>query len=123
MGLGALRATELRSGWSVVLLLVCLPAGAADYTVTATTDTGAGSGLTGDLRYCITQANASADLSNSIGFNIPGGGPQTINLTSSLPTITNCSLLDATGQPGYAGTPMVCLNGPTTGGCLTIATA
>ena len=29
----------------------------ATYTVNALTDTGAGSGTTGDLRYCINQSN------------------------------------------------------------------
>src|SRR6516164_10925062 len=57
------------------------------YTVNATTDTGTGSGTTGDLRYCITQATAAAG--NSINFDTTVfGTPQTITLTSALPTIT-----------------------------------
>jgi hypothetical protein len=36
------------------------------YKVNATTDTGAGSGLTGDLLYCITQANANPNTAGSV---------------------------------------------------------
>jgi hypothetical protein len=35
------------------------------YTVNATTDTGAGSGTTGDLLYCINQANANSNPGGS----------------------------------------------------------
>src|SRR4051794_16623430 len=48
----------------------------AAYTVNALTDTGAGVGTAGDLRYCLTQANASA------------GVPDTIDLTGVSGTIT-----------------------------------
>jgi hypothetical protein len=62
------------------------------YTVTSTGDTGAGSGLNGDLRYCITQANANAGT-NTIQFDSNVfGTPQTIILTSALPTITDNNL-------------------------------
>src|SRR5579871_433947 len=54
------------------------------YTVNATTDTGSGSGTTGDLRYCITQANATAaGSSNSIAITVSG----TITLSSALPNL------------------------------------
>jgi len=56
---------------------------AADYTVNVTTDTGAGSGTTGDLRYAITQVNASTDPGNTITFSVTG----TITLTSALPAL------------------------------------
>ena len=36
------------------------------YTVNATSDTGAGSGDTGDLRYCITQANTNTNPAGSL---------------------------------------------------------
>ena len=49
----------------------------ATYTVNATTDTGSGSGLTGDLRYCITQVNLD-NTTNVIDFAI--GGTGTVNL-------------------------------------------
>src|SRR5262245_24151201 len=41
------------------------------FTVTNLGDKGVGSGLEGDLRYAITQANANRDLSNRIQFQ-PG---------------------------------------------------
>ena len=52
------------------------------YTVDATTDTGAGSGTSGDLRYAITQANANPG--STIQFAVSG----TIALASELPTIS-----------------------------------
>jgi RNA polymerase sigma-70 factor (ECF subfamily) len=42
------------------------------YTVNTTADAGQGNGLTGDLRYCITQANANPG--STIKFNIGTGG-------------------------------------------------
>jgi parallel beta-helix repeat protein len=59
----------------------------ATYTVTNTGDTGAGTGTTGDLRYCIGQANAAAGA-DQIVFSLPAG-PQTINLLSALPALTD----------------------------------
>jgi hypothetical protein len=62
------------------------------YTVTSTGDTGAGSGLSGDLRYCITQANNNGGP-NTIQFDSTVfSTPQTITLTSLLPTITDNNL-------------------------------
>ena len=46
-----------------------------------------------------------------IYFNIAGSGVQTINLTSALPTITGAVTIDATTERGFAGTPLVELNG------------
>jgi hypothetical protein len=60
------------------------------YTVNALTDTGAGSGQTGDLRYCVTHATSGQD---TITFGVTG----TITLQSPLP-IMNASV-DITG-PG-----------------------
>ena len=75
-------------------------------TVTTTNDNGPGS-----LRQAITQANASTPGPNTITFDIPGPGPFTINVRSPLPTITTPVTIDATTQPGYAGAPVVELNG------------
>ena len=53
------------------------------FTVNSLTDTGTGSGLTGDLRYCINQANAD-DQANSIVFDSTVfSTPQTITLSGS----------------------------------------
>ena len=53
-----------------------------------TTDTGAGVGLVGDLRYCIDQANAMAGA-DVITFAIPGRREwcRRSTLVSSLPSI------------------------------------
>jgi hypothetical protein len=50
------------------------------YVVNAVTDTGAGSGLAGDLRYCITNATSGSD---TITFGVTG----TIKLESALPAL------------------------------------
>ncbi len=56
------------------------------YTVNATTDTGAGSGTTGDLLYCIDQANANPNTAGSVIEFDPTvfGTSQTITLSSTL---------------------------------------
>ncbi len=56
------------------------------YTVNAITDTGAGSGTTGDLLYCIDQANANPNTDGSLIQFDPTvfGMPQTITLSSTL---------------------------------------
>src|SRR5262249_38121711 len=56
------------------------------YVVNSLGDTGAGQGNAGDLRYCITQANANADPSNVIAFQRGLSG--TISLQDAEPPIT-----------------------------------
>jgi len=63
----------------------------------------------GSLRDAITQANASLGL-DMIVFNI-GFGPQTITPASPLPTITEAVTIDGTTQSGFAGNPIIELNG------------
>jgi hypothetical protein len=77
-------------------------------TVTSTADSGFGS-----LRQAILNANANPGV-DTISFMI-GSGPQTINLASPLPTITDPVILDGTSQPGYAGTPLIEINGANAG--------
>src|SRR5262245_40034063 len=66
-------------------------------TVNAITDTGAGSGTTGDLRYCMNQANTLAGL-DSIVFSLPAG-LQTININATaLPPINgDLTITNTTG--------------------------
>jgi trimeric autotransporter adhesin len=71
----------------------------ATFVVNTTGDTGAGTGLTGDLRYCITQANATPGA-DTIAFAIPGSGLQTITPQSVLPSITDAVTIDGYTQPG-----------------------
>ena len=65
---------------------------------------------TGSLRDAITNANATPGLDNVV-FNIPGPGVKVISLTTVLPAITDAVVIDATTQPGYAGTPLIELDG------------
>jgi hypothetical protein len=69
------------------------------------------------LREAITAANNTPNGTglDQIYFNIPGVGVQTIHPTSALPAITEGLVIDATTQPGFAGTPLVELNGSSAG--------
>jgi hypothetical protein len=69
-------------------------ASAAVFTVTNVNDSGPGS-----LRQAILNANASPGA-DTINFNIPGGGVQTIAPTNALPAITNAVFIDGFSQPG-----------------------
>ncbi|WP_440223860.1 hypothetical protein ACQQ2N_01285 [Dokdonella sp. MW10] len=67
---------------------------AATFTVTTAADTGAGS-----LRAAITSANAAAGT-DTIVFAIPGSGPHTITLASTLPFISGVLTIDGYSQLG-----------------------
>lgn len=75
------------------------------FVVTNTDNHGAGS-----LRDAIINANATLGA-DTITFNIAGAGVKTISLLTPLPDITERVTIDATTQPGYAGTPLVELDG------------
>ena len=73
------------------------------------------------LREAINAANASVGL-DVIAFNIGGGGAQTISVLSlanggfgPLPDLTDPVIIDGSTQPGYAGTPVIELNGLSAG--------
>jgi len=72
------------------------PAKINTFSVTNTNDSGPGS-----LRQAILDANGNAGL-DTIAFNIPGTGVQTITVTSALPTITDSVTIDGYTQPGAA---------------------
>jgi parallel beta-helix repeat protein len=74
--------------------------------VTNTNDAGLGS-----LRQAILNAERNVGFADAIGFAIPGPGTHTIALASALPVITDPVTLDATTQPGYAGVPLIRLDG------------
>jgi hypothetical protein len=83
----------------------------AVFTVTTTDDNGNDLGPTaGSFREAILNANATAGA-DSIVFSVGGAGVRTIALTAALPTVTDAVLIDATTQPGYAGTPLVEIDG------------
>jgi titin len=88
---------------SVVLVYSDVAAGTL--TVTNPNDSGAGS-----FRQAILDANANSGL-DTIVFQIPGSGVHTITVLSALPAIADPAVIDGTSQPGYAGTPVIELNG------------
>ena len=82
---------------------------AGPFTVTNNLDSGIGT-----LRQAIMDAENNAGT-DTIQFAI-GTGAQTITLASPLPTITDPLIIDGTTQPGYAGTPLIALDGVNLGG-------
>ena len=81
------------------------------FLVTNIADSGPGS-----LRQAILDSNAATGRTNTIDFDIPGGGVQTIAPLSALPAITRPVLIDGFSQPGYTGTPLIELSGSQAGG-------
>ena len=79
------------------------------FTVSNTDDSGAGS-----LRQAIIAANNLAGL-DTINFAIPGPGPHTIQPLSGLPSIDDPAIIDGATQPGYAGKPIIELDGSQSG--------
>ena len=76
------------------------------FAVTDTADSGPGS-----FRQAILDSNAATGSTNAIDFDISGSGVQTIAPLSPLPAITSPVLIDGESQPGYAGMPLIELNG------------
>ena len=68
----------------------------ADFVVTNTNSQGQGS-----LLDAITNSNTISSL-KTIRFNLPGSGPWTITITSSLHVLAPV-VVDGTTQPGYDG--------------------
>ena len=101
------------NSWTLILFVLAFllpaPVKASTFLVTVTSDAGAGS-----LRQAIIDANGNAGL-DAITFNIPGGGVHTVTPLAPLPTITDPVVIDGTTQPGYAGTPLIELNGSSAG--------
>jgi len=64
----------------------------------------------GSLAFAVKQANTTPGL-DFINFNLPSG-QQTINLSGPL-SLTDQVVIDGTSQPGFAGTPLVVINGST----------
>jgi hypothetical protein len=75
------------------------------FLVTNVNDAGDGS-----LRQAIIDANATPGT-NEIDFAISEGGVQTIRPATALPTVTHSVIIDGTTQPGYAGSPLIDLDG------------
>jgi hypothetical protein len=77
-----------------ILAICASPVLAGTFTVTSTSDTGAGS-----LRQAILDANANPGA-DTIDFNIAGSGVHTIMPVTVLPTITEQVTIDGYTQPG-----------------------
>jgi parallel beta-helix repeat protein len=77
----------------------------APFVVTVIDDAGPGS-----LRQAILDANASLGT-DVITFNLFGGGVQIINPLSALPDITEAVILQGASAPGFAGTPLIQIDG------------
>lgn len=87
-------------------LLFAIPsASAASLVVTTVGDSGPGS-----LRDAILEANQTP-AHDVIEFNLPGDGPFTISPLSPLPRITAPLTIDGATQPGFAGQPVIELEG------------
>ena len=97
----------------MLMVSSCVGAGVASaqtvYTVTSAADSGAGT-----LRKAIMDANDSPGK-DTIRFAIPGAGVKTIAPTAALPQINEPLVIDGYTQPGYAGLPLIQLNGTSAG--------
>jgi CSLREA domain-containing protein len=109
------RAARIAWVCIVSVLVVAGSARAATFVVNDTgdaSDASAGNGVCATaaavctLRAAIEESNALAGA-DTITFNIGAGGLQTITPTSALPTISTEVDIDATTQPGFAGTPLI----------------
>ena len=105
LGPEAAESLVVLDGSAPAGLIILPPAAPLVYTVTTIADGGPGS-----LRQAILDANAHAGL-DTIAFAITPSGNLTLAPLTPLPDITDPVTLDATTQPGNAGTPIVELDG------------
>ena len=89
----------------MTLTTTVTPAG-RQFVVTNTDNAGFGS-----LRQAILDSNADSGDRDTIVFNIPGSGVHTITPLTACRLITQPVVIDGTTQPGFAGTPVIELNG------------
>jgi CSLREA domain-containing protein len=110
---------------ALVLVAVQVPplAQGAGFIVNSTgdgADSNTGDGVCNDgsgactLRAAIEEANATVKP-DEITFNIPGAGVHFIAPGIGLPAVAEQVSIDATTQPGYAGKPLVQLDGVNAG--------
>ena len=90
---------------SIVLAPLNVQAVGTTFTVINTNNSGAGS-----LRQAILDSNSNAGK-DTIAFNIPGTSPHSIQPLSQLPTISDPVVIDGWTQPGFAGSPVIVVNG------------
>ena len=95
---------------NAAFMQTAITAGASTLSVTNVNDGGPGS-----LRLAILRANDGGPR-DTIVFNIPGTGVHTIRPPASgLPGIGQPIIIDGTTQPGYSGTPLIEIDGTTSG--------
>ncbi|PWU18374.1 MAG: hypothetical protein C5B50_09305 [Verrucomicrobia bacterium] len=97
---------------SFICAINSAPATVGTNTVSNTKDSGGGS-----LRQAMLDANASSNSVTVIQFSLSGHGVHTITPASLLPFLTRPVLIDGTSQSGYAGSPVVEINGSSAGSC------
>ena len=100
-----------RLGRLAGIVAIALTAGvgqvdAATYTVT---NTSGSSGTLNSLPWAVQQANSHPGF-DIIAFNIPGSGVRIISIAAPL-SLTDQVAVDGESQPGYAGFPLVYLQG------------
>jgi hypothetical protein len=105
------RRLQARFDWLESRELLAL----VTFTVTNTEDFPYGI-APGSLREAIANIANYNNTSGSpvnfeIDFDIPGSGVQTINALLPLPTVPANTFINGDSQPGYAGTPLIEING------------
>jgi len=114
-----------RVGALMLGLVVTVPGSAlaATFTVNSTAntaDSSVGNGICAaspgvcTLRAAIQEANVTVAV-DTIRFAI-GSGPQRISLLSDLPAVTQPVIVDGTSQPGFAGVPLIEIEGSLSSG-------
>ena len=93
------------NGLNATALSASTPRTGSVFVVTTLADTGDGS-----LRKAILDANANPGT-DIINFDVPGAGVQTIFPMQKLPNITDPVIIDGTTQSGYAGSPLIVIDG------------
>jgi CSLREA domain-containing protein len=86
------------------------------FTVNSTADPGDGTCTVADctLREAIVLANTTPNggSPDQIRFDIPGAGPHSIRVVDpGLPAITQAVIVDGSSQPGFAGIPLIEIEG------------
>jgi parallel beta-helix repeat protein len=113
---GDLRVPEIGTGYQLVATVTApagvapAPATSAPFDVTGLVVTNANDSGKGSLRQAMLNANAHTGA-DTITFAIPAGAPAVIAPQTLLPEMTEPVTIDATTEPGYAGTPLVTLSG------------
>jgi hypothetical protein len=110
----ARRRSALRSRPTIELIEGRQLLTAISIPVTNISDSGDNSHpIAGSLRAAVILSNQllGSGKTAEIDFKIPGGGYQTISLLSPLPTLQEPTFINGASEAGYAGTPLIRLDG------------